>query len=83
MERAHQSVLLMCLALAACSPNETQPSAEPAAKPEPLVLIDGETLGAVNTYGPEYRFPAGRDIDEITAAVRATAQAIGDRIGQL
>lgn len=40
----------------------------------------GEALGAVNGYGPDFRFPGERDIDDISAAVLATAHAIGARL---
>lgn len=43
----------------------------------------GDVLGAINTYGPDYRFPGERDVDEIAAAVRETARRISDRIGLL
>ena len=42
---------------------------------------DDEVLGAVNTYGPDYRFPGDRARADIAAAVIETARAIGDRIG--
>lgn len=48
-----------------------------------IVGPDGEALGAVNTYGPGYRFPGERDENDIAAAVLETSRAIGDRIGQL
>lgn len=41
---------------------------------------NGEALGAVNAYGPDYRFPGERPIDAIIAAVIDTARAIGDRL---
>ena len=40
----------------------------------------GEPLGAVNVYGPDYRFPADRSVAAITAAVLDTANAIGARL---
>jgi DNA-binding IclR family transcriptional regulator len=40
----------------------------------------GESLAAVNAYGPDYRFPGERDVDEISAAVVDTAHTIGDRL---
>ena len=42
---------------------------------------DGDVLGAINTYGPDYRFPGERDRKQIAAAVLETARSIGDRIG--
>ena len=41
---------------------------------------DGRALAAVNAYGPDYRFPGDRDIDEITGAVIDTARTIADRL---
>ena len=46
-----------------------------------IIGPDGEAIGAVNAYGPDYRFPGDRDRDEIAAAAMETARAIGDRIG--
>ncbi|MEM9202527.1 MAG: IclR family transcriptional regulator [Actinomycetota bacterium] len=46
-----------------------------------IVDPDGEPLGALNAYGPDYRFPGDRDLDEIGQAVIETSRAIGDRIG--
>ena len=40
----------------------------------------GESLAAVNAYGPDYRFPGERDIAEISAAVFETARSIADRL---
>lgn len=48
-----------------------------------IIGPDGDVLGAVNTYGPDYRFPGDRDQDEIANAVLETSRSIGDRIGQL
>ncbi|MEO0493977.1 MAG: IclR family transcriptional regulator [Actinomycetota bacterium] len=42
---------------------------------------DGDAIGAINTYGPDYRFPGDRDVDEITDAVLGTARRVGERIG--
>lgn len=45
-----------------------------------IVGPDDEAVGALNAYGPDYRFPGGRDVDEIGAAVLETCRAIGDRL---
>ena len=33
----------------------------------PIIGPDGEAIGAINVYGPDYRFPGPRPVDEITA----------------
>ena len=45
-----------------------------------ITAPDGSALGAVNAYGPDYRFPGERTIDEISAAVIETAKAISGRL---
>ncbi len=49
----------------------------------PIVGPGDEVRGALNSYGPDYRFPGERDRGEIATALAETARAIGDRIGQL
>jgi DNA-binding IclR family transcriptional regulator len=41
---------------------------------------DGESLAAVNAYGPDYRFPGDRQVAEISTAVFNTACVISDRL---
>lgn len=41
---------------------------------------DGAAVGAVNAYGPNYRFPGDRTRAEIATAVLATCERIGERL---
>ena len=45
-----------------------------------IVGPDDTAVGALNAYGPDYRFPGERDLDEIGAAVQETCRAIGERL---
>lgn len=40
----------------------------------------GEPVGALNAYGPEYRFPGDRDTAALTDAMLETCRQIGDRL---
>ena len=41
---------------------------------------DGNAVGALNAYGPDYRFPDPGSVDAIAAAVLDTGRRIGDRL---
>jgi DNA-binding IclR family transcriptional regulator len=43
----------------------------------PIRAPDGHALGAINLYGPSYRFPAERDAAAIGRRTRETAERIG------
>ncbi|MEM9467544.1 MAG: IclR family transcriptional regulator [Actinomycetota bacterium] len=45
-----------------------------------IVGPDATAVGALNAYGPDYRFPGERDHDAIEAALIETCQAIGERL---
>jgi DNA-binding IclR family transcriptional regulator len=46
----------------------------------PIRSPGGTVVGALNAYGPDYRFPGENDLDEIRRAVLDTCQAIGERL---
>ena len=41
---------------------------------------DGQVVGALNAYGPNYRFPGDRPRSDVAAAVLATCDEIGERL---
>ena len=41
---------------------------------------DQQPVGALNAYGPDYRFPGERDTESIGAAVAETCRTIGERL---
>lgn len=45
----------------------------------PVRNNDGYAVGAVSVYGPSYRFPGGRDPDEIGQAVREVTRLVQDQ----
>ena len=41
---------------------------------------DGSAVGALNAYGPDYRFPGARATEEIAESVLTACRRIGDRL---
>jgi len=46
----------------------------------PILGPDGEAVGAINVYGPTYRFPGQRSSDDIAAAVLDSCARIATRL---
>ena len=46
-----------------------------------ITTAGGRVVGALNAYGPDYRFPGERAVDEITGPLLETCRHIGERLG--
>lgn len=46
----------------------------------PIIGPDGEAIGAINVYGPDYRFPGPRPLDEITDPLIEACARISARL---
>ncbi len=46
----------------------------------PIIGPGGDAIGAINLYGPDYRFPGTRSLDEITAPLIDACARIGDQL---
>ncbi len=46
----------------------------------PIIDPEGDAIGAINLYGPDYRFPGPRSVDEITAPLMDACARIADRL---
>ena len=48
----------------------------------PIIGPEGAAIGAVNLYGPDYRFPGDRDVADIATAMTEACARIGARLPQ-